>query len=143
MGRLLPRQTSFRTTLLVNMLVLQDLVISYSFHFEAWLPRINHRFSSCSSVVFRWGMFTICQLKLSFFNWWWRNTEPILSYVFLRGVSIIRDQFVWEKKLVIGCCQNWSKRCQIVILDISLCSKRVILCICSRSVLMLLDIILA
>ena len=65
---------------------------------EAWLPRISHKFSSCSGVVFRWGVFAIFQLKISFFNWWWRNNEPFLSYVFLGGVSIIRDQFVWEKK---------------------------------------------
>ena len=25
--------------------------------------------------------------------------EPFLSYVFLRGVDIIHDQFVWEKSL--------------------------------------------
>ena len=65
---------------------------------EAWLPRINHRFSSCFDVAFLWGVFANFQLNLSFFKWWLRKGEPFLSYVFLRGVGIIWDQFVWGKK---------------------------------------------
>ena len=57
------------------------------------------------------GSFHKFSIETKFFQVVVEKGESFLSYVILRGVGIIRDQFVWEKKLVIGCSQNWSKRC--------------------------------